>query len=74
MADCILAMQSMTYAEKAKRAAASLAIRCEIVSIDPSVTRRGCAYGLTFPCREAERLLASLDKKRIPYGDVLGRG
>lgn len=71
---CLLAMKSMTYAEKAKRAAASLGISVEIVNIDPSITRRGCAFGLTLPCQSVPSLTALLDKQRVPYGDVLGDG
>ena len=74
MADCIIAMKSMTFAEKAKRAASSIGIDTEIVGIDPSVTKRGCAYGLTLSCRETDRLIAALEKKHIQYGEVLGDG
>jgi len=74
MAECIITMKSMTYAEKAKRTALGAGIRGEIVSIDPSVTKRGCAYGLSLPCREAARLLPVLEKKGIRYGEVLGDG
>ena len=72
MADCIIAMKSMTFAEKAKRTASSIGIDTEIVSIDPSVTRRGCAYGLTLSCRETDRLISVLEKKHIQYGEILG--
>lgn len=73
MADCILAMKSMTFAEKAKRTAASLGIEAKIVGVDPAVTRRGCAYGLALPCRDTEKLTETLSRKRIPYGELLGR-
>ncbi len=72
MSECIIAMKSVTYAEKAKRAARSAGIGGQIVSLDPSVTARGCAYGISLPCREVRSLLSLLDQKKIPYGEVLG--
>jgi len=74
MTDCILAMKSMTYAEKAKRVAQSMGLDAEVVSIDPSVTKRGCAFGLTVPCAKTADLCTFLDKKRVPYGEILGDG
>ncbi len=72
MAECIITMRSMTYAEKAKRAASSLGIGAGIVSIDPAVTRRGCSYGLSLSCADTDRLTRALDRKGIPYGEVMG--
>ncbi len=74
MAECMIAMKSVTYAEKARRTASTLGIAADIVSIDPSVTKRGCAYGLTLSCRETERLIAAMEKRGIPYGEVMGKG
>jgi len=74
MADCIIAMKSMTFAEKGKRAASSAGIFSEIVSIDPSVTKRGCAYGLTIPCSEVNRLVSVFEKRHVQYGEILGNG
>ena len=47
---CIASMRSMTYAMKARRVLAAGGVNCEITSIDPSLTRHGCAYGLKFDC------------------------
>ncbi|MBE6599160.1 MAG: DUF3343 domain-containing protein [Ruminococcaceae bacterium] len=74
MADCIITMKSMTLAEKAKRAASAVGISARIVNIDPAVTKRGCAYGLTLSCGEAERLRGVLERKHIPYGELMGSG
>lgn len=72
MSECIITMKSVTYAEKAKRAARSGGIKGEIVSLDPSVTARGCAYGFSLACRDVWELLTLLEQKKIPYGEVLG--
>lgn len=73
MADCVIGMKSPTAAEKARRIAASEKIRAEVVSVDPSVTKRGCSLGLRLSCADAERLTEILDRRNISYGDVIGR-
>lgn len=73
MPDCILAMKTQTAAERARRAAVLERIPVQVVSVDPSVTRHGCALGLMLPCTETGRLMRVLDQKKIPYGDVIGR-
>ena len=72
MTDCIIAMKSRTLAEKAKRSAANENIRASIVSIDPSVTRRGCSVGLLLPCGDVGRMKWILDRRQIDYGDIIG--
>lgn len=74
MRECVIAMKSQTAAERARRAATSERIYAEIVSIDPSVTRRGCSVGIKISCGDIERLQYILGKKNIPYGDIIGRG
>lgn len=74
MKDCILAMKTQTAAERARRIAIMERISAEVVSIDPSVTRRGCSIGIRLPCDHIDRFQDLLDSRRIPYGDVIGRG
>ncbi len=69
---CIASMKSMTAALKGKAALEASLIDCEIVSLDPALTEKGCAYGVSFPSArrfEAERILKA---KKIPYGKILG--
>lgn len=73
MPDCIIAMKTRTSAEKARRAAAVERIDSEIVSVDPSVTRHGCSFGLRLKCAELDNAIRLFDKKRIVYGDIVGR-
>lgn len=73
MAECVIAMKSQTAAERARRAANYERIYTDIVSIDPSVTRRGCAVGIRLSCDDVGRVKSILEKKNIPYGDVIGR-
>lgn len=72
MPDCILTMKSRTQAEQARRIAGELRISSDVVSVDPSVTKYGCAFGLRFPCGASERLTAALAKKNVSYGELIG--
>ena len=69
---CISAKKSMTHAIKAKRILVAAGIRCEIVSLDGSVTKRGCAYGVSFPCELAERVQRILKKYDLDYEEIIG--
>ena len=62
----------MTYAEKAKRIARSAGFHGTIVNIDPSVTKRGCGYGISLPCEDAAELVPLLRRRNIPYGEIMG--
>lgn len=68
---CIIAMRSQTYASRGKRTLAKCGISAEIVSIDPSLTQHGCAYGLEIygDCQAARTCLSS---HHVPFGDILG--
>ncbi len=74
MADCVIGMRSQFLAEKARRAAAFEKIGAEVVSIDPSVTKRGCSLGLRINCEDTDRLIRTLERKKIAYGDIIGKG
>ena len=49
---CIAAISSLNISIKAQKSLAGSGIFSKIVSLEPSATRRGCAYGLEFPCSE----------------------
>lgn len=74
MADCVIGMKSQFLAEKARRTALMERIGAEIVSIDPSVTKRGCSIGIRLNCSDVERFKSILDRRKIAYGDIIGRG
>lgn len=69
---CISAKKSMTHAVKAKRVLSAAGIRCEIVNIDSSVTKRGCAYGVSFPCEMTEKVQSILRRYDLDYGEIIG--
>jgi len=72
MPDCILTMKSRTLAESARRIAGEMRIGADVVSVDPSVTRYGCAFGLRIPCGAGERLKTALTRRGVTYGELIG--
>ena len=74
MTDCIIAMRSQTYAAKGKRVLNKAGIRSEIVSIDPSLTQNGCAYGLRIAGNICMQAMHILDNNHIIHGDIIGKG
>ncbi len=68
MKDCIITMKSRTAAERGRRMQPGAAV----VSLDPGVTRNGCAFGLRLACSEVPRMKAALERQGIPYGEVIG--
>ncbi|MBO5715390.1 MAG: DUF3343 domain-containing protein [Clostridia bacterium] len=49
---CIATISSLNLSIKAQKALAAEKIFCKIVSLDPSMTKKGCAYGIEFSCSE----------------------
>ena len=64
----------MTHAQKAKQILGSERIRCEIVSLDPTVTRHGCGFGIAYDCLDQPRVAAILKRNGLGYGDTIGKG
>ncbi len=71
---CIIAIKSMTVAMRARDILRRKNISSEIVSVDASLTSRGCAYGISFPCEREAEIKRMLRQGKIDYGEVLGRG
>lgn len=62
MNQCIANVGSITRAMKAQALLRENGIEAEIIKLDPAKTKRGCAYGVIFSCRErtaVRRLLGS---------------
>lgn len=62
---CIATVPSLNICIKAQRALAENAIFCKIVSIDPKLTRRGCAYGIEFSCTDEKSVRSILRRAGI---------
>lgn len=74
MSDYIIPMRSRTEAELGSRAARSHGIRASVVSVDPSLTRSGCSYGLRVSSRDAADVIRILGARGISHGEMIGRG
>lgn len=70
---CISAKKSMTHAVRAKRILSGAGIVCDVVSLDGGVTKRGCAYGVSFPCEMTDRVQEILARHSLDYGEIIGR-
>ncbi len=71
---CVATVASMTLAMKGKSALSARKIEAEIVGVDPALTKKGCAYGIRFPCArrgETERILR---QHGIAWGTILAGG
>jgi len=69
---CIAAIQSMTYAVKAQKVLGFRRIESEVVKLDPSITERGCAWGIQFDCSMVDEVKRVLNNKGVPYGEIIG--
>ena len=63
----------MTHAIKARRVLSASGIKCDIVNLDSNVTKRGCAYGVSFPCSMTDKVQSILRRYELDYGEIIGR-
>ncbi len=70
---CTAAMGGMTLAQKAERALLAAGIAAEIVSLSPDETKRGCAFGVNFPCTMTNAARDALRRARIAPSQYLER-
>ncbi len=69
---CIISIKNLTTAQKAKRTLSKDGIFSSVVNVDPSLTQKGCSYGLTFNCADFMRIRRILNAQGIEYGEILG--
>ncbi len=68
---CIAALRSMTHAIKAKKALEDFYIDCEIVKLEPNMTKKGCAYGVRFNCVNTNYVIDAMKKGNVRYTELL---
>jgi len=71
MEKSILTMTSQTLAMKAKRELEKNGIYVRIVRPNPTLTPKGCAFGLQMDGRVLPSAIKYLEQSEIPYGEVL---
>lgn len=62
---CIATISSLNLSIKAQKTLANEKIYCKIVSLDPSLTKKGCAYGIEFSCSEERTVRTILHRGKI---------
>lgn len=65
MKTCIATIPSLNICIKAQKSLLNNGIYSKIVSLDPQLTRRGCAYGVEFPCTEEKTVRQILRRAGI---------
>lgn len=66
MKTCIATLTSLNTSIKAQQVLSQSGIYSKIVSLDPSMTPKGCAYGIEFSCSD-ERLVKSILRAQRIY-------
>ena len=75
MNNCIAALNSLNKCIKAEKVLSSHGYFCKIISLDNSLTRNGCAYGIEFSCSENDDIRKILRTNRIDVTEfVTDRG
>ena len=62
---CIATLISLNLSIKAQKVLAREGIYATVVSLDPSVTPKGCAYGIKFSCNDQKYIKALLKREKI---------
>ena len=62
--------KTLTAAYRGRDVLRASGIMSEVVSVDPSKTRRGCAFGLLIDERRREDARRSLSRSGVEFGDI----
>ncbi len=62
---CFAVIGSLTQAMRAQHVLSDAAVFSNVEKADPTLTRRGCAYGVRYPCSREEELQAVLRRAGI---------
>jgi len=68
---CIITFKSLTASQQAVRNLSSFGIFSSVVSVDPSLTKRGCSYGVSISCSRIYDARNILEKNKLQFGDVI---
>ena len=74
MKSCTAAIGSLTLAMKAKAVLDQNGIHCKIVKLDPSMTRRGCAYGIEYDCENHRAVRSAFNTAKISVSSYIKGG
>ncbi len=68
---CVAAIGSMTLCLKAERILLTMGIPAHVISLSPGETRRGCAFGVTFPCAMRGNVASLFRAHKLPVSEYL---
>lgn len=68
---CVASLKSMTLSIKAKKALLAIGIDSEIVRLEPQMTHKGCAYGISFSCVNLQAVQDALRGKGLEYSEII---
>lgn len=71
---CTASIGSLTHAMKGQKLLSGIGIVGKIVKLESEKTRRGCAYGIEFPCAELRRVRATLATSHLPVSEYFNGG
>ena len=74
MKSCTAAIGYLTVAMKAQSALSDAGIGGRIVKLDPSMTRRGCAYGIEYPCEDHKAVRSAFNAAKISVSSYIKGG
>lgn len=63
--ECIAVIGSMTQAMRAQKSLANAAIRADVIKADSSLTKRGCAYAVSYSCLQDDNVKSVLKNAGI---------
>ena len=74
MKNCTAAIGSLTLAMKAHAALEQAELSSKIVKLEPSMTKRGCAYGVEYPCEIHRSVRSAFTAAKIPVSGYIKSG
>ena len=57
---CTATLTSLTYAMKAQRALTAAGLYAEVVKLDSEQAKKGCSYGVRYPCEYENKVRSVL--------------
>ena len=73
MNTCIASLSTLNLSIKAQKLLSNERIYSRIISLDPSPTKRGCAYGIEFACSEERTVKTILRNNGIRASEFINK-
>ena len=74
MNSCTAAIGSLTIAMKALAALEKAGITARIVKLNPSMTRKGCAYGIEYSCEYHKAVRSAFNAANVSASSYIKGG